>query len=398
MQGDAFKVTYKVDTASQKPKKVLLALSFGESSLALFDIITALLEEHRQMHRGKQGFQLVVLNIDEFELKSLERHPKDMIKELSEINNAKDVEFKLLDINSYIFNASILRKITMLGDYTFLAESLQDLTEFTIRQLLAQCPDKSSAEDLLSIVKDELIIRTAYLEGCSTVLFAHCMTRLANEVISLTIKGRGSSIHKALADRIVTVRDTEINVIFPLRDILHAEVLAYDKLRNLNKFIIESGIPLSKINKNLTIRELTTNYFRQLDSTGYASTASTVVRTAQKLGSLAPQSTFDTCQICGDEIYRDPVVWLRQITVQTPCVLSSDEEKALFECYKTQNILSAESSPLNDASDQLAVCYGCTVTMGHIARSGYIWPVKSKEDENADILNEYILTDDETEA
>ena len=68
---------------------------------------------------------------------------------------------------------------------------------------------------------------------------------------------------------------------FPLREILQAEISAYVKLAELNKYVILSTVQKSKINKNLTIRDLTTNYFKQLDATGYASTASTVAKTGE---------------------------------------------------------------------------------------------------------------------
>ena len=75
------------------------------------------------------------------------------------------------------------------------------------------------------------------------------MTRLANEIIALTVKGRGSIIHKSIADHTETIDDKEIKVMFPLREILQAEISAYVKLAELNKYVILSTVQKSKINK-----------------------------------------------------------------------------------------------------------------------------------------------------
>lgn len=91
-----------------------------------------------------------------------------------------------------------------------------------------------------------MILRVAAEEGCQTILYGHCMTRLANEIIALTVKGRGSIIHKAITDHVETIDSKEIKVMFPLREILYAEIAAYIKLAELQEFVIESTIEKSK--------------------------------------------------------------------------------------------------------------------------------------------------------
>ena len=62
--------------------KEYLALSGGESSLVLLDILGSLLQEQNELHKGKQGFELVVVNLDEFELDSLNNRIQKVFPEL----------------------------------------------------------------------------------------------------------------------------------------------------------------------------------------------------------------------------------------------------------------------------------------------------------------------------
>lgn len=403
---ERYKVKFGKSLEAYGTQKVLLALSGGESSIVLLDIIGALLEGQNVQHKGKQGFELVLVNLDESEMDSLNKRVQDVIPELLQRYSPVNITFKVLSLDSYI-NESTLQKISLTPNFTAWAKSV-DLNEVTILGLLKKCPNKSSAEDLLSIVYEDLILRVAVEEDCQTIMYGHCMTRLANEIIALTVKGRGSIIHKSITDHVEVVDSKEIKVIFPLREILYAEIAAYIKLAELQEFVVQSTIEKSKINKNLTIRDLTANYFRQLDATGYASTASTVVKTGEKLG--APKGDLlSHCQVCGADIHQDPSTWLRTITVNDAAPISTEEEKEYLEMYKAslqglQNISTCE----NDGSSQLSICFGCIITLGGVKQNaGFIWPIESKphlnylyvneEKEKQKVLDEFVLTDDEEE-
>lgn len=398
MQDDKYKVKYGKNEENSCKQKVLLTLSCGVSSLVLLDIVTSLLKEQYDMHKGRQGFELVVLNIDEFELNSLNKHAKDTLNQLVERFKPIDITYKVLSLESFILDQEMLEKIVLNGDFSAYSHTIDHDRQYSLSEVLSLCPNKSSLEDLLTIIYDELILRTAYLESCQSILYGHSMTRLANEIIALTVKGRGSSIYNTVSDHTVKFRNSEFHIMFPLRDVLFAEILAYSKLSEMDAFILESTKPVSKITKNMTIRALTTNYFNQLDATGYASTASTVVKTGDKLGAPKFEEDSSICQVCGTEIHQDPKEWLRRITVNRAAPLETDEEKEYKEQYNQAYNIIDESNNLQD-ENPLKICYGCTVTMSGIKKdSGFIWPIKNPEkDEERAILNEYILTDDEDE-
>lgn len=395
MPDDKYKVKYGPRAEDALPK-VLVTVSLGSSSLVMLDVMISLLQEQAEMHKGKQGFEIVVLNIDQSKTMLLEKHAKSIMPHLEQFWPVKFTH-KCLSVDSYIIDQELLQRITLYPDFTAMASNTNLSSEITLTELLKRCPNKSSAEDLLTIVYDELILRTAHVEKCETILYGHNMTRIANEIIALTVKGRGSSIHEKISDRTTVYRSNDYKIIYPLRDVLQAEVDAYAKLMNLDQFIVRSTIPQSKINRNMTIRELTTQYFNMLDATGYASTASTVVKTGDKLGPPKFQEVSQTCQVCGIEIHQNPIHWLRRITVNEAAPIETEEELEYVKLYQDLVGKNETTDETNGELKPLQICYGCTVTLGGIkATEGFVWPVKGNEQqENAEILNEYILTDDE---
>lgn len=407
MQDDMYKVKYGPIAEKLGHQKVLLALSGGPSSLVLLDVMASLLQEQYEAHKGKQGFELIIVNLDEYELNKLNKRVQDVIPELLKRYEPVPVKFQVLSLDSYV-DQETLQSISLRKDFTGVVGELDKSKEYRLMDLLDMCPNKSSAEDLLTIVYDHLILNVAYKEDCQTVIYGHSMTRLANEIIALTVKGRGSIIHRAIADHTTKYLDKDIRILFPLRDVLYAELLAYAEISDLNKYVIESTIEKSKVTKNLTIRDITTNYFKQLDATGYASTASTVVKTGEKLGAPQDQQVLAHCQVCGDDIYRDPREWLRRITVNDPAPVETDEEREYVELYKRT---FGELEEKNIDGEPLSICYGCLVTLGGVKQQlGFTWPIRQHgqaekielkwvhrddEMEKKKILDEYVLTDDE---
>lgn len=391
MQGDRYKVRYGDLDAKYGPQRVLLALSLGSSSLVLVDVMASLLEEQMKAHKGRCAFEIVLLNMDETASKELLKPPKEALLLLVRKYDAP-ITYKILNLDSYILPDDVLHSVAVNEHFSVFKERLETRSRVTVAEILALCPNKSSSEDLLSVIHDELILRTAYVEQCETILYGHNMTRLANEVILLTVKGRGLAIHSAIADRTVTFRDREIHLLYPLREVLFAETQAYAKIADLEQFQAISTRPVTKIIKNMTVRELTSQYFHTLDATGYASTASTVVKTGEKLGAPDVGSEAPECEICGTPIHSNPQQWLRQITVNEQAPLETQEEHEYAEEYHSSR--SGIQEAFSGAHS--AVCYGCTVSLGGVAaKKGFIWPLRSPEDAKKEILNDYVLTDDD---
>lgn len=373
MLDERYKVKYGAVAERLGPQRVLLPLSLGISSVVLLDMIASLLQEQILGHKGKQGFELVVVHVEEA------TSDLDTLYELVGRYDPVQVRVKVLKLDDYLVDSAWVQTLQVSPEFDVMGLKISE-DSTSVAQMLAMSPSRSLRADLLAIVYQELILRTAVAEKCQTILFGHCMTRLANEVISLTVKGRGLEIHEAIADRTLTFGGHEIHIVFPLRDILFAEVEAVLKLSGLLQFV--AVVPeQSRIVKNMTVQALTTQYFQNLDATGYASTASTVVKTAEKLGG-PKESKSAVCRICGGDIHKDPRLWLSNITVSRAAPLETDEERAYAKEYEAAETVEAEG-------DQLSVCYGCTVTLAG-AGPGFVWPVTKQE-----ILDEYVLSEEE---
>lgn len=398
MSSEKYKINYRKSTLG-KLEKVLLAFSGGVSSLVLLDVLGNLLLEQQQTHRGLQGFEIVVVNIDEKKLSSLDKEVMSILPEILTRFKPVKITFKMVSLDSYV-DLNSLKEIRIENDFTSLANAV-DAQSCTFIDLLSRCPNKSSAEDLLTIVFEKLLLQAAYDEGCGTIVLGHSMTRIANEIIALTVKGRGSSIHRLISNRTENYNDKDIDIIYPLRDLLFAEIDEYAVLSDLKKHEVYSKVVKSRVSKNLTIRDLVSNYFANLDVTGYSSTASTVMKIGQKLGS--PESKPNTnCKVCGVNIYQDPKGWLKMITVNEPASIETEEERNYLDMY-----LSSIEPNLNRSfnGENIDLCYGCITTLNGVRGEDFVWPIEpelnlkyreaSNEANKKQILNEFVLTDTE---
>jgi len=403
MQGDRYKVKYGEVATKWGRQRVLLAFSGGISSLVLLDVMASLLQEQALHHNGKQGFELVILALDEVETRRLDRSVSEVLPLLVGRYSPVQITYKVVSLDTYVVGRGVMEKITIDHQFSGFSHRVDAGSAATTKDLLAACPNKSSAEDLLGVIYDELVLSTAHAEGCQTILYGHSMTRLANDVIALAVKGRGSTIYRAISDRTEEFCGQQFTIIYPMREILFGEILAYGQLGDLDQYVVKSTVAKSNVNKNLTIRELTTKYFSVLDDTGYASTASAVVKTGEKLG--APTTAVvSKCQVCGVSIHQDPKRWLSRITVSDPAPVATAEEHQYLEMYREQ-----APPAVGEDGEKLHVCYGCLVTLrGVDAGSGFMWPVKRATDpqtpllpvyvdsnDKQAVLDEYVLTDEE---
>ncbi|KAI5951103.1 CTU2 [Candida jiufengensis] len=385
MSDEKYKINYKKTTS----EKVLLAFSGGVSSLVLLDVLANLIVEQIEAHNGLRGFDLVIVNLNEYEYKSLSARIETILPELLKRYNV-DIQVKILSLDSYV-NKKNLYAISLDHEFTIFANSIQ--ADTTMMNLLESCANKSSAEDLLSILLDQLLLKVAVEEKCNTVVYAHSMTRIANEIIALTVKGRGSTIHKSISDRKEIYEGKEINIIYPLRDVLFDEIVEYAKLSELQNYIVDSTISKSRVSKNLTIKDLVSNYFTNLNQTGYASTASTVMKIGQKLTSPQSNELKIICKICGSEIYHDPKTWLKTITVNDPAPIATEEEEEYVKMY-----FSNKDQKHKFDGENIDLCYGCITTLN--GTNDFVWPIQPSinlkyDNSTSKIIDEFVLTDNE---
>lgn len=367
MLGEAYRVLYN---PASVPHRVLLAVSGGASSLVLLDTVASLLQEQHKQHSGRMGFELVVVNVDETTRKKLDRGFSAVMAELAQRYEPVKIEWVSLDPEDFA-KGKKFQELRVARDFSVTSTVTENNEKCTlIDQVFGGCPNRSLQEDVAEIIVRTLLLETAKTHRCGTLLFGHNMSRLAEEVLALTITGRGSQIHSSVADHNDDTTGSTIAVKFPLRDILGAEISAYAKLAGIDKLVLTLALTAPTINKHKTVRDLTAQYFRQLDSTGYSSTASTVVRTADKLTAPKVGTYTGCCRVCGTEIRQEPRQWLSRITVADRETTGDAEGDA------------EGSSQRVEKHPQL--CYGCTVTVGD--SQAFCWPMSDRE-----IIDEYSL-------
>ncbi|GME82623.1 unnamed protein product [Ambrosiozyma monospora] len=404
MSEEKFKVKYgkNLEDIKAKTPTVLLPVSLGESSLVLLDIVVSQLEEQSAMNRAHIGYKLVVVIIDESDFDNTGIDIKENVQKLKEVLGTElldklDIKFKIVKSESYV-TSNRLQKIFLTHDFkSFSVKSENDL-DIDLKTILLQTLDKSTREDLLNIVRKETILRTAIAENCSVVLFGHSMSKLADDILSLAVKGRGSEISDNLTDGIIEYEQTDLHILHPLRDILFSEIKEYSKLSGLSELALNvfEGATVKKSIKNKTINELIKDYFRSVE-VEYPEVISTVVKIGSKMAHPPTQDDFQikNCILCNNAIYNDPKHWLEQITVHGGAPLESEEERANLEAYLASVKDKKSDSLLHESDKVVPLCYGCIVNLGTTGQSGFIWPTKRPSKQ--EILDEYVLTDDEEE-
>lgn len=380
---ERYRVRYHAKPGLDPRNRVIIAASGGVLSLVLIDCVAGMLQDQAEAHQGRTGFELVVVTIEQ---EATDKEVVNSLRQLSQRFSTVSITLKKLRLDSYLDPATIHRLRITPEFAAVMGPNIS--TNTTLRHLLDMCVNKLSAEDLLEIVHHQLMLQTAVLEQCHTILYGHSLTRIASDIIALTVKGRGLGIHQTINNRKQIVSGEEIAVIFPLRDVLIAELKAYARVAELEDLVVLPQTPRLKITKNLTIRDLTANYFDQLEATGYSLTASAVVKIGDKLATPKGEPE-GRCLVCGIDVYHTPKQWLQRITVETAAPLDTDEERQNYQAF--QQATQTTELPEGQAVD---LCYGCIVSLKG-ADPNMAWPVGERTLANRydvdDVINELSL-------
>jgi len=394
MSEEKFKVKFGDDFI---PEKVLFPISFGPSSIVLLDILISLYIEQLKNPRAKLGFELNILYIDDSSITRYENTYEEIVELVEDRFQLSkySIKFKKIDINSFINNKTALSKVTLLQTFdTFKID--KDLRSVnSIKEVLDACPNRASKHDLIQIIKKELIKNFAVVNDCKVILWGHNMSRLAEEVIALTVKGRGAEIYANLTDGVEQYQNWELEHLHPLRDVSQNEINIFMKLQNLTELILRPKDNIDKLMvKQKTINEIVGDYYKVVD-TEYDNIVSTVVKTGAKL--VEPKK-FDEkyCVLCKGKIYNDPMNWLRAITYNQSIEPENEVELSSLQEWKEANkedLIELETSdkvPVN-------ICYGCSVTLGGVKKSSLAWPVYDHQRTKEEILDEFIIGEDDEE-
>jgi cytoplasmic tRNA 2-thiolation protein 2 len=285
--------TYRVRGSTKTPKKLLLPLSFGPSSISLLHILDQhLTGQYQRMNRV--AYELYVVHIDLF----LDAADREESAALLEKCKARFPRHSYSSVG--LEEALLLKDIdwTTLGIPTPSDEDASKTLSERLQELVGSLPSPTSRTDFVSTLQTRLLVDAVKKRNCEGILFGESTTRLAEKTLTETAKGRGFSLPWQVSDG---NSPYGITFNYPLRDLLKKELVTFSSMTTppLTDLIIfqESSSQISASSKQTTIDDLMVQYFESVEE-NYPSIVANVVRTSTKLKPLTGHETT-ACGLCG---------------------------------------------------------------------------------------------------
>ena len=276
------------------PKKLLLPLSLGVSSVALLHV----LDRHLQVQKQKSGrvsYSIHVLFVDQSDF-VLQRESQSAL-ERARLRFPMH-SFSIVALDEVLDYGSPLLEGTLMNSQA-LDENCALSRPDKLKALLSALPSATSRLDIVNILRGRLIAVFAELHGCSFIAFGDSTTRLAERTLAETAKGRGGSLPWLTSDS-MTPEGLKTN--YPMRDLLKRELFLYITITepSLKPLLVDGDFlddtPVSS--KDTTIDGLMSQYFTSVEQ-NYPSIVANVVRTSGKLVAPTLQSDSIPCGLCG---------------------------------------------------------------------------------------------------
>lgn len=316
------------------PKKLLLPISLGVSSLALLYV----LDQHicAQLEKNSRTpYTLHVLFIDESPVHAQPLAYGSVLEKLGQRFPRHPLSVVSLD-EVFEYQIPDLDNIITTNKPPSETDSLSPKDRLTA--VLASLPSATSRFDIVNILRRRLILAFAQRHECFGLLFGDSTTRLAERTLSETAKGRGASLPWLTAD-VTLVNGLQIN--YPMRDLLKRELVQYTAMTEppLAPLIAnEEAVDVAPMSsKDTTVDGLMTQYFESVEQ-NYPSIVANVVRTSGKFAVPTVLSSSITCAICGLPFEPTSETW------------AGDQGSLSAFCTGAEKMLCGSET----------LCYGCT--------------------------------------
>ncbi|CCK71997.1 Ncs2p KNAG_0I02120 [Huiozyma naganishii CBS 8797] len=416
---DCFKVSYGPNNGEDSKTLALLVFDFDSSSIVALDVICQVLREQKRQHRGKTGFRVNALAVVENATELAERNKMwSSLKKSERYSDGvlDDVELYLLDVNQF-FETSELKQIVLHNEDFIAMCSDANESNYTLDGFLNLCPNRNTREEFSTYIKRSMIKKFAYQKDAKVIIWGYSMTKLADEILGLVVKGKGADVSQLLNNECFDADfNNEFKNLHPLKDILQAELDAFCLVTGLDQYLLKcelySTLILdehgskedskknvnSMIVRNMTMNELISKYFEDLDNE-YSNIVATVLRTGDKLESpvrLLDGNAPKKCTLCDQVIYTDPSSWLRSIAVTKGQPVTTEEEQKNYDLWKDSKVGEETTDYLDlrnrvwKEKDETPLCYGCIISLNGIKQKNVIWP-KNDDEELQSILADYEL-------
>lgn len=166
-----------------------------------------------------------------------------------------------------------------------------------LQQLFVSAKTLTAREDLLSTLRQHLLVHTARTEGYSKLMLGDNCTRLAVKLLTSISLGRGAQL--AQDTGFSDSRYGNIISVRPMRDYSAKEIAYYNHMFSVPSVVVASLD--TKTSEKASIQRLTERFVTKLQ-TDFPSTVSTIYRTSEKLQTASRSSSTadhsDRCLLC----------------------------------------------------------------------------------------------------
>ena len=317
---------FKVRPPGIKPRKILLPLSFGPSSLVLLHLLNQRLSKQLQTV-GRSGYELVVFHVIAAGSESRSRC-LDMLQILeNKYPNHQYYSSTLEAVHVYKYKSSRGGKASP-SDNESRNDSVVESAS-PLMDVIDSFKSGSLKSELLDITQDRLILEAAKTLSCDAIARGDSTTRLAERTLTAISTGRGLFVPFQTADVLVGDGTTAT---FPLRDLMRHELVSFLQavLPDLHALALRHGaFSEPEPPYRSTIPGLMHQYFESTEET-YPSIVANVAKTAARLNVHCDAETKKGCSICA-----------------TPMASTSDSGDESYEGESGSNL-----------------CYGCSKSFG----------------------------------
>jgi cytoplasmic tRNA 2-thiolation protein 2 len=340
--------SFKVRSPTDSPKRILLSLSLGVSSLAVLHVLDRQLLGQTQK-TGRVGYELYVLCIDDSLIVGAESGLEDdqsPWKKVQQLYPRHRFYRRSLSDALALFPNEYLS--SMRGCSTQTASSTHSL-----QALVSSLPSPTSRTDFLLSLQRRLLPHVARELSCTSIALGHSSTKLAELVLAESSKGRGAALSLLVGD---AAELEGVRCIFPARELMRNEIEGWAKevVPSLAALSIAANKNSGSIttpvsSKGTTIDQLMTQYFAGVEA-NYPSIVANVVRTTTRLAVADAMEDDRVCQLCALPIKKGMEGLSGWGGDQAAIVtsLESGEEQGRGPLIDTQNI---------------QLCYGCARTV-----------------------------------
>jgi cytoplasmic tRNA 2-thiolation protein 2 len=252
------------------PRRLLVPVSFGCSSLALLHFLSGFVDNQLQ-RTNRASIALHVLHVDDSESTAA----PSCVSRVQRLRERYPQHVYSTVPSHSIFSGDPPSE----NGIDSISSSLARLST-----LLNALPSATAKSDVLSILLTRAIVLFAKASDCAGILWGHSTTRLGETVLSEAAKGRGFSVPWHVSDG---PTPHGIPYHFPLRDLMKGEI---------SEYLLAADEPLSTLAadpsttaprgaasaKNNSIDRLTQRFFETTEAS-HPGIVSNVVRTSGKL-------------------------------------------------------------------------------------------------------------------